>query len=552
MKKIAVSSIFLLFFLSTLGAEEITYTNNSFARLSYVTGNSYVQRASELTYEESIVNMPISEGDRIGTTDGRVEIYLGKGNYIRLDNNTKLDFLNLPKKGDDLIQVRLWSGNIYLSVYNLEKEKTIEIHSSDVSTYILNVGLYRFDVRENAETEIFVFEGLVEAAGESGSALIKEAHRLEVINGHFTSQPTRFMAVADDSFDMWSENRESEARKHMANAYLPEELEDFENELDANGEWTYIPPYGYVWVPGGVGVNWRPYYNGRWIMTPLAGWTWLPYEPWGWATYHYGRWHWGVGLGWYWIPTSIWGPGWVSWYYGYDYYGWAPLSYYGYPGYLYNNMYYSRHTGYYPYNSRALTVIHKNQLKARNVSKVALTQDSIKKLGKISMTNKGPNIKLTKSEIAVQKLEGKKVFLHNKESAVQFKEMKHTSISNYGKIKTEGSVQVKKSTVRNLKPSNERNILKKKTGYPSSPNISIKKYSGLSRTRKSRSTLGRLYNYISGGSSKYIKSSSSRTSSSKKVSSSSSSRSRTSSSTGRSSSSRTRSSSSSSKTKKKK
>jgi len=551
MKKIAVATIILLFSLSTLGAEETTYTNNSFARLSYITGNSYIQRASELTYEEGVVNMPISEGDRVGTTDGRVEIYLGKGNYLRLDKNTKLDFLSLPKKGNDLVHVRVWSGNVYLSVDTLEKEKTIEIHSSDVSTYILNVGLYRFDVRENAETEIFVFKGLVEAAGESGSVLIKEAQRLEAINGHFTSRPTRFLAVADDSFDRWSEDRESEIRKHLAKTYLPEELEDFENELAAYGEWTYVPPYGNVWVPGGVGVTWRPYYNGRWIWTPLAGWTWLPYEPWGWATFHYGRWHWGVGLGWYWIPTSIWGPGWVSWYWGYDYYGWAPLSYYGYPGYLINNMYYSRYTGYYPYNSRALTVIHKNQLKARNVSKVALTQDSIKKLGKISMTNKGPNIKPSKSEIAVQRLDGKRVILHNKESAVQFKEMKRTSTSNYRKIKSEGSEQVKKSTVRNIKPSNERNILKTKTGYPSSPSISIKKYSGSSRTRKSTSTFGRLYNYISGGSSKSIKSSSSRTSSSK-VSSKSSSRSSVSSSARSSSSSRSRSSSSSSKVKKKK
>ena len=50
----------------------------------------------------------------------------------------------------------------------MEKEKDIEVHSSDVSVYVLDTGLYRIDVRPNAETEVFVFSGLVEAAGESG------------------------------------------------------------------------------------------------------------------------------------------------------------------------------------------------------------------------------------------------------------------------------------------------------------------------------------------------------------------------------------------------
>ena len=59
------------------------------------------RRASDLGYEEGALNMPISEGDRIGTTDGRVEIHLGRKNYIRLDNDTKVDILNLPKKDDD-------------------------------------------------------------------------------------------------------------------------------------------------------------------------------------------------------------------------------------------------------------------------------------------------------------------------------------------------------------------------------------------------------------------------------------------------------------------
>ena len=61
MKKIIAIAISLIFCLSFLNAEESKYTNYSFARLSYITGSTYIQRAADLGYEEGVVNMPISE-----------------------------------------------------------------------------------------------------------------------------------------------------------------------------------------------------------------------------------------------------------------------------------------------------------------------------------------------------------------------------------------------------------------------------------------------------------------------------------------------------------
>ena len=140
--------------------EETQYTNDSIARLSFVTGKTYIQRASDLGYEEGIVNMPITEGDRIGTADGRAEIRFGRGNYLRLDNDSKVDILNLPKKGDDIARLRVWSGSVYVVVGTLAEEKSIEIHTADSSFYVLDRGVYRIDARENQDTQIFVFNGL--------------------------------------------------------------------------------------------------------------------------------------------------------------------------------------------------------------------------------------------------------------------------------------------------------------------------------------------------------------------------------------------------------
>ena len=45
----------------------------------------------------------------------------------------------------------------------------------------------------------------------------------------------------------------------------------------------------------------------------------------GWAPFHYGRWLYYNSLGWSWIPGYRWAPAHVSWRYGGDYVGWAPL-----------------------------------------------------------------------------------------------------------------------------------------------------------------------------------------------------------------------------------
>ncbi|MFQ6108411.1 MAG: DUF6600 domain-containing protein [Candidatus Aminicenantales bacterium] len=493
MRKTLGFMIVLIFSLSFLNAEEQDYTNYSFARLSHVTGNTYIQRAADLGYEEGVINMPIAEGDRLGTTEGRAEIYLGKGNYIRLDNNTKIDFLKLPDRESALIQIQVWTGNLILSLRTLEEEKNIEIHTPDVSLYLLDRGLYRVDVRENGETEIFVFDGLLEASAESGSVLVKREQRIEAINGHFTSSPARFYAVAEDSFDRWSEHRDSQIRKRLARRYLPEELEDFEYELAVYGHWNYMSPYGYVWVPSGLNPFWRPYFHGRWVWMP-CGWTWLPYEPWGWVTFHFGRWHWSVGLGWYWIPRTVWGPAWVSWYWGYDYVGWVPLSYYDRPVVIINNVFYDRYKDpYYPYNSRALTVVHKNELKAKHISRVALSPQSVKSLGKIQLSRKPISLRPAPAKVTVDKLGGSKVFLRKKDSSVRFKPVKRPSSTTSTTPKAKTTLRSREKISGRAISTKKRTIIKRKIGYPS---FSDTKSRTPPKIKKSTSTLDRIYRYI--------------------------------------------------------
>jgi hypothetical protein len=103
------------------------------------------------------------------------------------------------------------------------------------------------------------------------------------------------------------------------------DISSFRDPLAAQGQWMTVAGYGQVWRPGGVAPGWRPYYYGRWEWTN-EGWLWVSDEPWGWATYHYGRWAYDPGYGWLWVPGYQWAPAWVTWRYGPDYVGWAPLA----------------------------------------------------------------------------------------------------------------------------------------------------------------------------------------------------------------------------------
>jgi hypothetical protein len=115
----------------------------------------------------------------------------------------------------------------------------------------------------------------------------------------------------------------------------------------------------------------------------------------------------------------MWGPAWVDWWWDNDYFAWAPLSYWGYPVVIVDGMFYGHHYGdYYPYNSHALTVVHRDQLRARNLSEVALRGDSLKGLSRMSLSNRSLEVRPLSGRTLVQPIEGRKVLLRTGEKSL--------------------------------------------------------------------------------------------------------------------------------------
>jgi hypothetical protein len=381
--------------LFALAQEEQGYYSRSYARVNSVSGDVYIQRPGNLGFEAASINLAISEGDKLGTREGRVEIQFGGGNYLRADRSTQVEFAKLPHQQGDPYKLHLLSGSIFLRVGSMDTDKAFEIHSPDASFYVLEAGLYRLNLIGDKQTELQVISGSCEAAGEGGSVVVKSQEHVIASNGQLRSNPQPFVSNLDE-FARWNESRDSLLAQNNApsQSYLPSELDEYASELDENGTWNYEPTYGFVWIPRITYEDWRPYYYGHWVWYPIIGWTWVSDEPWGWCTYHYGRWGWRYDWGWYWIPMSYWGPAWVSWWWDYDYIGWCPMNYYNRPCFLRGHNFYYDHWGrdFYCHENRALTVIHKNQLQSPHADRFALNQNSLSHIGQISMTNGSPHI----------------------------------------------------------------------------------------------------------------------------------------------------------------
>jgi len=289
-------------------------------RIRHVEGGVSIQRAAEPGAEEAQPNIPFLPGDRIWTGErGRVEFQFDSGAFLRLDNGTKLDYLDNP---GDRVVLRLWSGGLYVhEVGGRDLEFEIETPGGVVNTR--GRGVYRIDAR-SGETRLSVYEG--EATLQGGrSVRIREGERVYARDGEVVRGPMGFDASDADDFAVWAGDRQEGVRyARRRPADLSEDVAPYYDELYDHGSWYREASIGYVWRPR-VALGWQPYSYGRWMWTPY-GWTWIPNEPWGWAPFHYGRWGYSPA-GWYWIPQRGWGPAWVSWAVGGSYVGWCPLGF---------------------------------------------------------------------------------------------------------------------------------------------------------------------------------------------------------------------------------
>ena len=249
------------------------------AYVAVVDGSATLERDGRI--ENAPLNMPLLSGDRLRTTDGRVEVRFADGGRLHLDARTSLDMLS-----DDL--VRLGDGRIRLAIQRAP-QVSYRVDSAAGSVRITEAGEYRIALipgDRETQLELAVVRGAAEIFTEQGATPVHSGERAYASAGLMPSYAYAYNSANLDEFDRWSEMQRGTvyAASSQSSQYLPADMGGYASTFDQYGDWRYQQTYGYVWYPR-VSVGWRPYYYGRWAPYPSYGWTWIAGDSFGYPTH---------------------------------------------------------------------------------------------------------------------------------------------------------------------------------------------------------------------------------------------------------------------------
>jgi hypothetical protein len=231
--------------------------------------------------EDSATKFPdIKENQIVRTEDGRTEILLTPGVFLRLGENGSVKMLS-----NRLIDTRvaLLTGSAVVEADEIAKDTNVTIACKDAIVYLTKAGVYRFDA-EPARLRVFKGSADVELGN---SHAIATGGKMVMLGGELAVQ--RFDTEDTDALDRWSQRRGqyvamanvSAAKSLLSSGSSYSGLGWGFNNGPCMGAWgfnayygmmTYIPcrgtlnsPYGFMyWSPFTVMRAYYvpPVYNG--------------------------------------------------------------------------------------------------------------------------------------------------------------------------------------------------------------------------------------------------------------------------------------------------
>jgi hypothetical protein len=270
------------------------------ARLNFLQGSVSFQPAGEGDWVAAEPNRPMVTGDNLwADEDSRAEVHVGSA-ALHLGAQTGITFLDIE---DNATQIRLAQGSLLVRVRHVDDDDAYEIDTPNLALSLVQPGTYRIDVSADGNQTIAkVFHGRARATGGGYSYSVLGGQSATFTGSDNLNYDLEQLPDQDD-FDQWAFDRDDREDQADSANYVSREMTGYE-DLDANGDWTYVAGYGECWRPRAVVVGWAPYRFGHWAWVGPWGWTWVEDEPWGFAPFHYGRWA-AVNGGWFWVPGPV-------------------------------------------------------------------------------------------------------------------------------------------------------------------------------------------------------------------------------------------------------
>jgi hypothetical protein len=230
--------------------------------LNYVEGQASI--GDQSLDSKSIGSAQLENGQELSTGNGKVEILLTPGVYLRLGNNSSVKMVS---SGLADTQVSVDQGEAMVEVDQLYKQNNIRISQPGADTRLMKTGLYDFNA---ANGQVRVFDGQAIVSADDRNTKVNGGHEV-ALNSGAVIKAHGFDKTAvrnDDDLYRWSSLRSE---------YLSEANVDTAQLYYANGFWG--PGW---WGPGwGPGWFWDPWFAGFTFM-PGAGFL---YSPFGWGYY---------------------------------------------------------------------------------------------------------------------------------------------------------------------------------------------------------------------------------------------------------------------------
>ena len=218
---------------------------------------------------KSVGSTEVAPGQTLRTGQGKAEILLTPGVFVRLDDHSSLQMVS-PALTDT--EVQLTSGRAMVEVDQILKENHLAVIDSGFSTTLEKTGLYRFQA---SPAMVAVYDGKAETRVDDRNIEVGKGKQLALIAG--VRKPVKFDGAKTGELYAWSKLRSS----YMAEANAASAQTIFGDN-----------PYWYY----GTGWYWNPWFDS-WAFVPGAGYL---YSPFGFGFYspafgYYGGFYGGYG-----------------------------------------------------------------------------------------------------------------------------------------------------------------------------------------------------------------------------------------------------------------
>jgi hypothetical protein len=298
--------------LALVPAPALADSHARIVRLSYVEGDVQIDRNLGQGYEKAIQNMPLTEGMKVATKNGRLEIEFEDGSAVRVTPNSEMEFteLALRDSGARVSTLTLKQGKAYFAYEEKQKEDEFTVAFGRERVKPDHSAHFRVDV-EDTDAELAVFKGDVQAEGPSGNVEVTK-NRTATFDLVAGDKYEISKNVEEDPFDGWDRRLDKYQQQYAsAGSNYSYPYSYGVSDLNYYGSYYNVPGYGTMWQPYFIGAGWNPFMDGAWMFYPGYGYTWISAYPWGWMPYRYGNWAFVTGYGWMWQPGG-WNGGWYT------------------------------------------------------------------------------------------------------------------------------------------------------------------------------------------------------------------------------------------------